>query len=148
MYFLENIHQGTEALKTIYKNEDIFQLKYFHLDNMRVDRNTIEFRIFLPMPNNPSEKLMKQNKNIASMGITIIVDGKLTIDKFHTDESTLRELEFFKIEIDKLDDKRYKISMDSNDQTHIYVESSSVSGGLGFGCVEDWFAQEILEKTI
>jgi hypothetical protein len=143
MNFLDIVSQGDEALKILYKDDNISEYTNFHIDEIKIDRGSISFRTFLPMPKNPSKKLIQQEKNIASLGVDILIDGKLEIKKFYIDKYSLDGLEFFKVKVIKLDEKRYKIYLDSNDKTSIYIETSHVSVGIGFQLVEDWFVEKI-----
>ncbi len=141
MYFLEMFGKTTEILKRMYKDEELIKCKYFHIEDIKIDRSSINFGISLPLPKNPPENVTKKKRNIAGIGISIFIDGKLNLDKYYREGKN--ELEIFKIEVDRLDKKRYAIIMASNDNTKLYVETSYLSAGFGFSSVEDWYAKEI-----
>ena len=141
MYFLEMFDKTTEILRRMYKDGELLKCKYFHIEDIKIDRSSINFGISLPLPKNPPENVIKKKRNIAGIGISIFIDGKLKIDKYYVNGKN--ELEIYKIEVDKLDEKRYAITMDSNDNTHIYIETSYLSAGFSFSCVEEWYVKEI-----
>jgi hypothetical protein len=146
MNFLKFASKHINLLSNIYQAEDLFKIDKFHLDNIELGRNFLSFKMYLPMPKKEEDK-WKKDKNIATLKITIIIDGKLIIKKNCTNENSHKGLEFFNIEIEELDNQYYKINLISNDGTHIYTESSSISGIFRLEMVEDWFIKEVCPTT-
>jgi len=146
MYFLEMFGKTTDILKSIYKDNEIFKCQYFGMDNFKFNRGSLTCRIYLPIPKNPPKKVIEKEQNIVTMGIDIFIDGQFKIDKYYAEGKD--ELEIFKIDVAKLDEKRYSIVMHSNDNTYIYIETSYLTASFGFGCVENWYAKEIEKLSL